>query len=433
MASFSEIQHVTSYKLYKAALKIALAKVKPGTELPFVYLDKVKCDDGKERALVLLDFSPALLPTLPKKPTVTGKCKVNDADKFVFDHAEKMNLDKVGKLLSDAGVPRAVAHPGESDAASSAEPAPKLDLKYGWTEMRSWGDEAQALLDAFDGLVGAYKGLPEIKPEWADLSRRHGAVKVAVAKIVAEKVENNKAKREAKLIEVIALTREVRHLSTAAREEANKPKPPAKAVVPETTNPKPSMTPVKEEVSKQKTKPKFEVSDLKQFVKSTPALGARDSLEKYMVRARRVLEADFSGVSEDHLTAVSKLAEQTYFPSSTAATVTTAKPPQPATVAIDWEDRVLDLNGNKADLSNFNSTEKRRITDIPMTDGLSDHGKTRVGSTECLHWRLGDLRIFGNVADGHFTLIGTGRHSGKGNSNYKVDLQLGGTATASTM
>jgi len=57
---------------------------------------------------VLVDYSNDLLTELKesgKKPNATGKCRVNDADKFEFESAAAVKIDKVVKLLAEARRP----------------------------------------------------------------------------------------------------------------------------------------------------------------------------------------------------------------------------------------------------------------------------------------------------------------------------------------
>ncbi|MFN0185972.1 MAG: hypothetical protein ACKVQR_19335, partial [Aquabacterium sp.] len=121
--------------------------------------------------------------------------------------------------------------------------------------------------------------------------------------------------------------------------------------------------------------------------------------------------------------------------SDTAPTTTTPTTPTPTAPVVPWTDRVLDLNGAVADLSGYDTTVQGKIEEIVLTGGRNDHGGTQLSGSNpyCLHWTVGNaVRIFGNVDNGNFTLIGTGRHTGKGSSKYSVDLLLGGTCTATT-
>jgi len=315
-------------------------------------------------------------------------------------------------------------------------------MKYGWTEMKTWGDEAQDLIDAFDGLVGVYRGMPDVNPEWEDLAGRHEKAKQAMAEMVRTKITNDKDVRLKKLEEVKALVKEVRNLSTEIRtraQEASTPKPQTSTKpqgVPSTQSAEKSAEKTQpEELSKPSTKPAITVDDLKRFVSSTPSLGLKDTPDKYRGRADRALKQAYSNVTDSHLEAVEKLAKARYFASSEdSGSKPSTTPAKGVDAPVDWTERVLDVNGAKADLSDFDSTMKTKILDIAQTDGRGHHGGTVLSGSHgsCLHWRLGDMRIFGNVDSGTFTLIGTGRHSGKGNANYKVDLLLGGTANAQT-
>jgi hypothetical protein len=441
MATFDSIDDVKVFKTYRVKLKTIVGKIKAESRLAFAYVDKFKFDDNKERALILIDHDPDLNAKLGKTP-VKGKCKLDEAEKVVFDAPGTIHHDKVVKLFAEAGISRAVANPADGQDKPTLEPqVTTLPMKAGWSEMTAWGPDAQDLIDGFDGLVGVYRGLPEVKPQWTELSSQMEAIKLEMAEMVKSKVENDKSVREAKLLEVKALTKKVRHLAEAIRAQALKDKqPPPK---PSATTPKtppqsetvtpPVTKPTTPDAPKVVTKPEISASDVKDYVRSNLMLGAKDTIEKYAGRAERALNLTFSNVTANHLVAVKLLAQKTYFPSEEPAKTETPKPGEPK-ATIDWATRVLDVNGKVADLSGFNSTEKTKMLDIAMTDGANHHGGTALGGTNgsCLHWRLGDLRIFGNVSGGYFTLIGTGRHSGKGNSNYNVDLLLGGTTKATT-
>ena len=94
----------------------------------------------------------------------------------------------------------------------------------------------------------------------------------------------------------------------------------------------------------------------------------------------------------------------------------------------------MGTNGSPVDLQGYNKTMINKLKEIAEDNGRGDHGDTQLGGSHgnCLHWRLGDERIFGKMKSGKFVFVGTGRHSGKGNSNYKVDLVAGGSTTATT-
>lgn len=99
-----------------------------------------------------------------------------------------------------------------------------------------------------------------------------------------------------------------------------------------------------------------------------------------------------------------------------------------------WRHKVVGTNGSKAELNGYGNTLINKLKQIVEDNGSGHHGNTQLGGNHgtCLHWRLGDERIFGKMKSGKFVFIGTGRHSGKGNSNYKVDLVAGGSTTATT-
>lgn len=88
--------------------------------------------------------------------------------------------------------------------------------------------------------------------------------------------------------------------------EASKPEPTRSATPPVQETPKPT--------PKAATKPALTAEDIKARVKATlPIGGGKDDAEKYAARMKRVLEAEFSGVSDDHLKAVELLAGKLYF------------------------------------------------------------------------------------------------------------------------
>lgn len=99
-----------------------------------------------------------------------------------------------------------------------------------------------------------------------------------------------------------------------------------------------------------------------------------------------------------------------------------------------WRHKVVGTDGKPANLKGYDKTLLNKLKEIVEENGRGDHGDTQLGGSHgrCLHWRLGDERIFGSMKNGKFVFVGTGRHSGKGNSNYKVDLEAGGSTTATT-
>lgn len=102
----------------------------------------------------------------------------------------------------------------------------------------------------------------------------------------------------------------------------------------------------------------------------------------------------------------------------------------------EWKRKVIGTNGAPINLDNLNdSTLVGVIKKIVEDRGANHHGNTVLGGNNgsYLHWRSGSLRIFGSFnPNGTFTLVGIGRHSGKGNSGYKVNLLAGGSTTAQT-
>jgi len=333
MTTFNELSDVTDFKTYKATLKSALGKLRSGaTGVNFVYIEKFKFDD-KERPLVLIDHDPKLVPGLGKKPTAIGKCKVDDDDRFVFDASTgAVHLDKAQRLFTDVGVPRAVADPDAPKSASSAKPleSETLNMKYGWTEMRTWGDEAAALIEKFDGLVGLYKSIPEIKSEWEALEKRHEAVKAAMAEMVKTRIVNTpKARNDhQKVVETEIET--VRQLIADVRKQATAPvaKPKASTPPTATTAQKPAEKPATGETSSQAPKEQPQAATTTTQAPSKPALSAKeiqtrvaqtvpanvkDDAAKYAARMERELKKEFADVSADHVKAIELLAKKTWF------------------------------------------------------------------------------------------------------------------------
>ncbi|MFN0183626.1 MAG: hypothetical protein ACKVQR_07415, partial [Aquabacterium sp.] len=266
MASFNDDTDFKTFKAYKTALKVALNKVN-ASGINFQYYEKFAFDD-KERALVLVDVATGIKTAGGKKPTATGKCKLNEADKLVFETSGTVNIDKVTRLLADAGVSKAVATPGDTSTMPTEVPGgTQLDMKYGWTEMREWGDEAKELIDGFDGLVGIYRGLPPVKPEWTALAERHEDIKKKMALMVKTTIAKQKSVREAKLREVQALVEEVATLASDLRKQALKdaqPKPQPKPSTPQPEAPKQQAP--QQEPTKPKEKPDLTLQDIGRFV-----------------------------------------------------------------------------------------------------------------------------------------------------------------------
>lgn len=104
-----------------------------------------------------------------------------------------------------------------------------------------------------------------------------------------------------------------------------KPEPakaePAKveASRPVTETPKPT--------PKAATKPALTTDEIKARVRDTrPLGGGKDDAEKYAARMKRVLEAEFSGVTDDHVKAVELLAGKLYFEKAKEAAPTSSGP-----------------------------------------------------------------------------------------------------------
>jgi len=329
MTTFNELSDVTDFKTYKATIKSALGKLRSGaTGVIFVYIEKFKFDD-KERPLVLIDHDPKLVPELGKKPTATGKCKVDDDDRFVFDASVgAVHVDKAQRLFTDVGVPRAVADPDAPKAASSAKPleGETLNMKYGWTEMRTWGDEAAALIEKFDGLVGLYKSIPEIKPEWEALEKRHEAVKEAMADLVKTRIVNTPKARndhqklvEAQIETVRQLVADIRRQATApvAKPKASTPptattaqKPAEKPATGEASSPPPKEQP---QTTQAPSKLALSAKEIQTRVAQTVPANAKDDATKYAARMERELKKEFADVSADHVKAIELLAKKTWF------------------------------------------------------------------------------------------------------------------------
>ena len=334
MPTFTDLAQVTDFKTYKALMKTALGRLRPGTGANFVYVDKFKFGD-KERSLVLIDHDAALQTKL--KVTASGKCKVDDDDRFVFAASKgTVNFDKVQRLFTDVGVPRAVANPDDAPSDAREPIVEKLDMKYGWTEMRTWGDEAAELIEKFDGLVGLYKSIPDIKPEWTKLQERYDDVKDAMAGLVKSRIENNPKARgdhqrlvEAQTDVVQTLIVDIRKQATAASQprpssSSDTAKQVSKPVVTPTPTPTSSSTvDAPKQTPQPVVKPPLSTDEIKRRVRTTLPVGGKDDAARYAARMRRALEAEFSGVSDDHIKAIELLADKAYFASAEESTSTT--------------------------------------------------------------------------------------------------------------
>jgi hypothetical protein len=84
----------------------------------------------------------------------------------------------------------------------------------------------------------------------------------------------------------------------------------------------------------------------------------------------------------------------------------------------------------------FDSIEdqvRKKVNEIAVDQGRASHGKVMFTNQDKFdHWRAGDYRIFGTFANGVFTFVGYGMHTGKGDTQYKVTLCAGGTTKATT-
>ena len=81
-----------------------------------------------------------------------------------------------------------------------------------------------------------------------------------------------------------------------------------------------------------------------------------------------------------------------------------------------------------------NNQVNKKVNEIVADNGRGHHGQVKFKNNEtCLHWRTGNYCIFGRFNTKHqFEFIGWGEHTGRGNSQYKVQLCDGGTTTATT-
>jgi len=322
MTTFNKLSDVTDFKTYKGILKSALGKLRTGaTPVNFVYIEKFAFDD-KERPLVLIDHDPKLVPELGKKPSATGKCKVDDEDRFAFEtSAGTGHIDKAQRLFTDVGVPRAVADPKAAQPASAkpVESGEKLNMMYGWTEMRTWGAEAAALIEKFDGLVGLYKGIPEIKPEWKVLKERHDDVKEAMAELVKTSIVNSPQARTAHQKLVEAQIETVSKLIADIRKEAAKPVPKAQPSATATAQKEPEKVAPSEPPKEQPkaattaTKPALSAKELQTRVAQTLPVKGKDDADKYAARMERELKKEFADVTADHIKAIKLLAQKAWF------------------------------------------------------------------------------------------------------------------------
>ncbi len=85
-----------------------------------------------------------------------------------------------------------------------------------------------------------------------------------------------------------------------------------------------------------------------------------------------------------------------------------------------------------ADLEN---QVRNKVNEIADDQGRNSHGQVTFNNgTTCQHWRAGSYRIFGNYDGnaGQFNFIGWGRHVGRGDSSYRVELCGGGRTRATT-
>ena len=223
MPTFETAADVKDFKKYKTGTKTALARLSASSAVKYLYFHKFKFDD-KERPLLLVDFSDSLTRTLGS--TISeGKCKLDDHDRITFDATKgEVDVDKVAHLFSSIGISRAVARPDEPAPGASARPeGDKLDMKYGLTEIRNWGDDAAKLVEKFDGLLGLYKGLPEIKPEAKELHQKHQAIKARMAELIKTRISNTDQERADALEKVKLLRKDVEALNLEARKPPPKP------------------------------------------------------------------------------------------------------------------------------------------------------------------------------------------------------------------
>lgn len=105
----------------------------------------------------------------------------------------------------------------------------------------------------------------------------------------------------------------------------------------------------------------------------------------------------------------------------------------------EWKTKIVGKTGAVINFDLYrdlnDATLQGVLKKIVEDRGAGHHGDTKLGGNNGnhLHWRSGSLRIFGTFnPNGTLTLIGIGRHTGGGNSSYKVDLLDGGSTTAQT-
>ena len=358
MSTFETAADVKDFNKYKAGTKAALGRLSGSSAVKYLYFHKFKFDD-KERPLLLVDFDDSLTKSLGA--TISeGKCKLDDHDRITFE-AKKgvVDVDKVAHLFSSIGISRAVARPDEPAPSASARPeGDKLNMTAGFTEMFNWGADAAKLVEKFEGLVGLYKGLPEIKPEAKELFQKHAAIKLRMAELIKLKISNTDKERAEALEKVKALRKDVEALNLEARKPTPKPTPKPTATPKVETKPtavadkSPPTTPKQEPaqdtakatttVSPKAEKPELTAEAIRTAVRSTPSLGEKDTAEKYLLRLKRTLPDEYRGITDKHYDAIKGLAEATYFKKSKEQAKPTAKAKDGPTPLTEQQARAID-------------------------------------------------------------------------------------------
>ena len=348
MPTFESPADVEDFKNYKAGMKAALAKLTKSSAVKYLYRHNYAFKD-KARTLLLVDFDAALAKKLGNILS-EGKCRLDEHDRITFEASKgEVDVDKVASLLADLGVSRAVARPDEPAPTASAKPvADKLNMRYGWTEIRTWGDDAAELVERFDGLLGIYKGLPEIKPEARELHERLESIKTRMGDLAKTRIYNNDEERGKALKAVNALREDVEALNLDARKPPPKAKAETKPAVvadkgPSTaTKQEPAKETAKPSASTKAEKPELTAEAIKSIVRGTPSLGEKDTAEKYLARLKRTLPEDYDGITDKHYDAIKLLADATYFKKSKEEEKPTAKAKDAPTPLTAQQARAID-------------------------------------------------------------------------------------------
>ena len=399
MPTFETPADVKDFKNYKTGTKAALGKLSGSTAVKYLYFHKFKFND-KERPLLLVDFDDSLTKALGS--TISeGKCKLDDHDRITFDAKKgEVDVDKVAGLLADLGVSRAVARKDEPAPSASAKPvAEKLNMRYGWTEIRTWGDDAAELVERFDGLLGIYKGLPEIKPEAKELHARLEAIKTRMGDLAKTRIYNNDEERGNALKTVNALRKDVEALNADARKPP--PKETAKAETkpavvadkgpPTTTKQEPpqdaSKTPPKSQATTKAEKPDLTAEAIKSIVRGTPSLGEKDTADKYVARLKRTLPDEYGGITDKHYEAIKGLAEATYFKKAKEEEKPVAKKEGPTPLTAE-QARAIDAAMQRAVEDARGNGTLDNDAQVRLGDGITH----AIGGTNPTHSRGGGHR-----------------------------------------